>query len=275
MRVEVEVGTRSRPAGAIGLLVPSPIDLPWQSFEGFEGFEDAFEDAKAIAPEGRGPAAFLIERPSDGFAFRMSYEGADGDVPTPLFAGLDAGSDSEDGMGAEWVDEAMREGTLDARTRAAVARVAAQFDYGPRNADLGADLGASLSSCDLVTGNCVDINTVLLGCLERLEVPASYVAGYYFAAADEPAHGMHCWVATMTESGYLEWDVAHALQAGRPATDPLDEATRGMRAAVSCGRNIAYDVHGRRCTMEHFVQPRWLLADGSAPMAAVEARLAA
>lgn len=86
---------------------------------------------------------------------------------------------------------------------------------------------------------------------------------------------MHCWVATQTESGYREWDIAHAIKAGRDATVPMTEIDRGLRVPVSYGRNIVYQISDQQFMLEHFVQPRWLLADGTAPVASVTARIAA
>jgi hypothetical protein len=267
MLINVELMAHDRPKGALGLLIPQPVDVPWMRFA---NFVEPLPRAQCIAPDGRGPQAHFIANPTEGFVLKLEYRTAANADASHLFQGLDKTTDAQLDFGSEWINLDCEGGNSDARVRAAVAAVAKQFDYGPKNDSLG----DSVASCNLLTGNCIDINTVLLCYLHKAGVQASYVAGYYFADHHVPADGMHCWVATKTENGYLEWDIAHALKAGRDATIPMSETDRGLRVPISFGRNIVYQIDDLRFSLEHFVQPRWLLTDGRAPLASVTTTLA-
>lgn len=268
MQINIELMSDKRPEAALGLLLPQPISVPWMHFA---DFVEPLSQAQSIVPESRGPKAHFIADPSDGLVLKLAYQNTENGDASRLFEGLEKNTDAELDFGSDWINLECEEEDPDIRIRAAVSAVAEQFDYGPRNNNLG----DSVASCSLLTGNCIDINTVLLCYLHKAGVQAIYVAGYYFGDQHAPADGMHCWVATKTESGYHEWDIAHAIKAGRDATVPMSETDRGLRVPISFGRNIIYQICDRNFLLEHFVQPRWLMADGRAPLASVTTTLVA
>ena len=206
-----------------------------------------------------------------GLTLRMRYGPGTDNVPKSIFAHVPQGPQGKDAIFDSWLPDPPKDDMAYARAERVVNDLARSFQYGPHSADIAADA----QSHGMLIGNCIDINRVLLHALRRADVRSAYLAGYYFAAPDEPANGMHCWVATLTEAGYCEWDVAHALQAGTKHISPFTGDGRGARVVVSHGRDLAYSVDGLTYLFDHLVQPHWLLPDGTTQIARVTTTLSA
>lgn len=272
MQVNVSIDVASRPEAATGLLIPAPFDRPNQSFERVEDLARVAEHCPLITP---GPACHVLRDVPKGFTLRMRYGPGTGEVPKSIFSVAPQDPHSKGAISAAifdtWLPDAPKGGTAHTRAERVVNDLARGFQYGPRSADIAVDA----LSLGMLIGNCIDINQVLLHALRRADVKSAYLAGYYFAAPDQPADGMHCWVATLTEAGYREWDVAQALQAGTTQVSPFTGDGRGARVVVSHGRDLAYSVDGVTYHLDHLVQPHWLLPDGTTQMARVTTTLGA
>jgi len=268
MLVNVSIDVRSRPNTAVGLLAPIPFDRPTQSFVGFEKLPHLAQHCWPITD---GPACYLLRETSLDLTLRMRYGPGDEKLPKSIFDQSPQSPQEKDVIFDSWLPDPPKNYTAYERAERVVNDLAQRFQYGARNADIAADA----QSLGLLIGNCIDINTVLLHALRRADVRSAYLAGYYFAALDEPANGMHCWVATLTETGFCEWDVAHALQAGTKQISPFTGDGLGARVVVSHGRKLAYSVEGVTYLFDHLVQPHWLLPDGTTEVAPVTTTLSA
>lgn len=97
-------------------------------------------------------------------------------------------------------------------------------------------------NCDIVTGNCLDINTVFIQMLALEKIPAAYYIGYFFED-NKPllVDDWHCWVSTMDDhQQQYDWDIAHHLKRRiTPIEDGLNPVP-GIRFAMSCGRGLQF-----------------------------------
>ncbi len=119
-------------------------------------------------------------------------------------------------------------------------------------------------TCDLLTGNCLDINAAFIKLLRLGNIKNAYYIGYFFPEGKPLVNDdWHCWVDTMSARGYENWDIAHYLKRGILKIDPALNPIAGIRFAMSTGRDLAFDTPYGRVTMPHLCEPRWALADGT------------
>lgn len=133
--------------------------------------------------------------------------------------------------------------------------VASNYDY-----KHGHMPGLALT-CDMLTGNCLDINGALMKLLRIASIKNAYYIGYYFPPAE--MHGAwHCWVSTLSSRGYECWDIAHHLKRGISTVAPGLNPVGGMRFAMSTGRDLKFDLPSGQIVVSHLARPRWVLSDG-------------
>ena len=70
---------------------------------------------------------------------------------------------------------------------------------------------AAALTCDLLSGNCFDINAALMKLLRLAGIKHVYYIGYFVEDGQLFSRG-HCWVSTVTAAGYQSWDIAHHLK---------------------------------------------------------------
>lgn len=118
------------------------------------------------------------------------------------------------------------------------------------------------SVCGTTRGSCVDINTYLLAAANVLEIPAQYVAGYWFHPEKNVTHDMHCWLMFRVGEETVYWDLAHHLKWGVDTLAPGLNPAGGRRVAMSVGRGLKFATSHGECAISHFSEPVWLHPDG-------------
>jgi transglutaminase-like putative cysteine protease len=165
-------------------------------------------------------------------------------------------------------------GSDDEAVRRIVDFVAQRFDYGARNPELT----TPQLVCDIASGNCIDINTILLSAFQAAGVEACYRAGFFFKTPEPGtrADGMHCWVTTRVAGRERHWDIAHCLQTGRIPVVPSLNPAGGLRVAASTGRGLTFALEDVTTEpISHFARPHWVFADGGVMEAEITTTLRA
>lgn len=273
--VEVTLHDTDKLDESRGLLIPVPPATSHQEFLGLS-LPPSWEK-RALSETFSNQGAWLVtamrdkaDPPRLTYRFRLR----EGDVRQEHFRPFDNpwARPSED-LRRQAREVAAGAGSTRARIDSLVAFTARHFDYGPRSHFGEGDDAIPSLQCDLTTGNCVDINTFLLGALYAVDIPATYYAGYYFEAGAEPiADGMHCWIATLCDGQLLEWDIAHHLKRGLDPVAPALNPVPGTRVAVTFGRGLAYPIENLS-PFGHLVQPHWIPPKGKASLASITARM--
>lgn len=118
-------------------------------------------------------------------------------------------------------------------------------------------------TCDLLVGNCLDINVAFIRLLRTAGIRSAYYIGYFFEAGKaQECDDWHCWVDTLSERGYESWDIAHFLKRGRSDVGPALNPIPGMRVALSTGRDLQFSTAYGHLQLGHLCEPRWVLAGG-------------
>lgn len=146
------------------------------------------------------------------------------------------------------------------------------YDHPKERFNAGHDLVPPLT-CGVTPGNCVHINTYILAALLSVPIQATYIAGYFFDAAQPVADNMHCWIATQADGVAEFWDISHHQLYGLGTVETALNPAPGTRFAMSAGRGLVFHVEHHRIEVSHFAKPIWLLPDGTSCDATVEAKL--
>jgi transglutaminase-like putative cysteine protease len=269
--VTVRLKNMEKHANDRGLLIPTPIESPEQKFVRFVGLPTA--GLRVLRASLSDQQAYYMPGPfPETIEYGMEFETGSGHPPADFFERFDnryttASKELQDAVrslaeGFEGIDE---------KVAAVVEFVASKFRYGSRNMSLE----EPQLVCDVVRGNCIDINTMLMASLYAIDVECAYVAGYYFEAGTEPTTtGMHCWVATNSDGGLRYWDIAHYLKRDLRSVEPGLNPVDGARYAVSRGRGLRFEIDDE-VTIEtsHLIQPRWIIEDGKSVISSVTASL--
>ncbi|MNU91576.1 hypothetical protein D3C71_814680 [compost metagenome] len=128
-------------------------------------------------------------------------------------------------------------------------------------------------TCDLLSGNCFDINAALMKVLRVAGIKHVYYIGY-FVEDGQPYGRGHCWVSTVTAAGYQSWDIAHHLKRDLGRTEPSLNPVPGIRVAMSTGWDLVFRVADTRVEIPHLVLPRWVFPDGTSRDCKVRMRMA-
>ncbi len=125
-------------------------------------------------------------------------------------------------------------------------------------------------TCDLLVGNCLDINVAFVRLLRTAGIRSAYYIGYFFEAGKpQECDDWHCWVDTVSERGYESWDIAHFLKRGRTDVGPALNPIPGMRVALSTGRDLRFATSYGEQQLAHLCEPRWVLAGGGTRQARI------
>lgn len=119
-------------------------------------------------------------------------------------------------------------------------------------------------TCDVLTGNCLDINTALIKLLRLASIKNAYYIGYFFEQ-DKPLinDDWHCWVSTLSEERFENWDIAHFLKRDKTRVEPTLNPIPGIRFAMSTGRDLRFNLSEAPVIASHLCEPRWVFYDGS------------
>lgn len=258
MMIELQISRSLADAAGAGLLVPGPSGTTDQRFVGLD--VPSHVRLSELVEKSSGQSAFLL-RGLDAsplhlrYRFRLEPDRR----PTDIFVDFANRFTAFDGD----IDAFLEIDDPRPSAHAVVAAVQRKFTYGPRNYDHE----FATAFCGVGSGNCIDINTVLLACLRGKGIEAAYQAGFFFASPDSGcvADGMHCWVSTREHGLVRHWDVAHCLQAGLDAPIAALNPKGGCRVAVSFGRGLQFASAGLEFPqISHFARPQWLGTGGFA-----------
>lgn len=249
---------------ALGLLIPVAPDLDVQTCTGirFAGQEHA---KTVFDVTGVQQAWFL---PSE-WVHQLSAIEYDFTVPTTLSKQSDARFQTGEvqawakvlGYNIESLDlNAQQLRCQRTTTMKVVAYIGHKFEYiaRPSLGELG-DL-----TCDLLKGNCIDINQALMTLLSAAGIEHCYFSGVYATKQQGLAnHGWHCWIATRHSSGMDYWDIAQHLKSGITAIQPSLNPVGGVRFAMAQGTNLHFLINQTCFSIPKLPLPTLIFSDGS------------
>lgn len=257
-RLTTEFLERAAPAAAAFIAVPVPpttanqrvldMTLPASWSYTARSAQNVPQDALFIRP-----GAEVL----DG-SFSIDIAIPEGDVAANHFAPIDAPS-LKPGADACTLFEQENFAALPETERvASILRcVTAKFNY---RHGVNSDLPLT---CDVLTGNCLDINAAFIKLLRLGGVPNAYYIGYFFEAGKPLENDdWHCWVDTISSRGYENWDIAHYMKRGRNEIRPALNPIAGIRFAMSTGRDLQFECGDAQIRLPHLCEPRWVMADG-------------
>ena len=256
-----------RPPDALGLLVPLPPDTSHQTFRSLR-LSRGWLATEVRACDGSQRALYAHQVPAEGefkYAIALVEQAAHLEQFTPQLNRFTAAPSAL----VQLVQGAVS-GVPDTTevVRRVVDLTARRFRYGPRSPNETPTL-----CCDVMVGNCIDINTFFVAALRAAGVPCAYYAGYWFQHGQPVADGMHCWVTTIEDGQHRSWDIAHHLKRGIVAVEPGLNPVAGVRVAMSWGRGLRFIVAGRELELSHLAQPQWVHESGATSLALVRAEL--
>jgi hypothetical protein len=257
--VRVEIDEDRLPEGAKGVLLPVPPTTPDQRV-GRLTLDPAWTAEPCCSQDGV-QAGLFATFPGRSLRNPMELEFSlgIGDLIEEHFAAKRAGS-MEPGPDARqlYADLCCDEvGSEDARLLRIVDCIAEKFEY--RH---GFHSDEPLT-CDVLTGNCLDINTALIKMLRLCGIKSAYYIGYFFEQGRPWTNDdWHCWVSTLTGRGYESWDVAHHLKRDLGRVAPALNPIPGVRFAMSTGRDLVFNLPFATLEVPHLCEPRWIYADG-------------
>lgn len=257
----------SEPPDVLGLLVPLPPDTSHQTFRSIH-FSRGWRTTEVKACDGSQRALYAHQVPAAG-EFRYSVALVEQAAHLDQFAPqLNRFTTAPPAL-MQLVEDVIS-GTHDTAevVRRVVDLTARRFRYGPRSPNETPTL-----CCDVMVGNCIDINTFFVAALRVANVPCAYHAGYWFQHGQSIADGMHCWVTTLEDGQLRSWDIAHHLQRGIAAVEPGLNPVAGVRVTMSCGRGLRFVVGDLEVELSHLAQPRWVHRSGATSRALVRAEL--
>jgi hypothetical protein len=255
-RLRVQIDEERPPAGAAGLLLPLPPTTPYQEMTHVT--LDPTWSAVECAAHEHGLLALFATFPGATIGSPIEFEMTDiGHANNAHFSlaaeGREPGEDVKQAF-AELHVGAEQQQTL----RQIVDCIGRKFTYhsGLRN-------DAPLT-CNVLTGNCLSINTALIALAELAGIKTAYYIGYFFENGwpTLTTDDWHCWVSTLTSCGYESWDIAHHLKRGLRPIGPALNPIPGVRFAMSIGRNMVFRLPFRHLKVAHLCEPRWVF-DGN------------
>ena len=253
LRVQIQ---EEPPTGATGLLVPLPPTTPHQEMTRMT--LDSTWSVARCAVQGSAQSALLASFPGRTAGRSIEFEMVDrGHIVEEHFSfgGAQESEPSED------VRQAFSELHLGTDENQALLRIvdciSRKFNYqsGFRNDEP--------LTCDVLTGNCLSINTALIKLARIANIKTAYYIGYFFedGRSSLVTEDWHCWVSTLTSRGYESWDIAHHLKRGLRCIGPALNPVPGVRFAMSVGRDLLFSLPSTRLEVAHLCEPRWVFND--------------
>jgi hypothetical protein len=122
-------------------------------------------------------------------------------------------------------------------------------------------------TCDLLTGNCIDINQSLMALLSAAGIEHCYLSGVYSAQPQGLAsHGWHCWVAIRHANSTQYWDIAQHLKSGTTDIRPSLNPVGGVRFALAQGTNLQFLINHMCFSIPKLPLPTFIFNDGSSEL---------
>ena len=257
----------SEPPDVLGLLVPLPPDTSHQTFRSIR-FSRGWRTTEVKACDGSQRALYAHQVPAAGelrYSVALVEQAAPLDQFTPQLNRFTTAPPALMQLVEDVVSGADDPAEV---VRRVVDLTARRFRYGPRSPNETPTL-----CCDVMVGNCIDINTFFVAALRAANVPCAYHAGYWFHHGQPVADGMHCWVTTLEDGQLRSWDIAHHLKRGIVAVEPGLNPVAGVRVTMTCGRGLRFVVRGLELELSHLAQPQWVHKSGATSLALVRAEL--
>jgi len=269
-RLSIEICDKEKPESALGILLPIPPMTPHQQLHRMR-MDPTWSVGRFAETNGQQSAYFATfpdrawTRP---FAFDLSEGGR---MVADHFAASksrfkDPGADARELAAGLNLDGDDSEGEKLLRI---VECVGQKFKY-----QSGYDNDEPLT-CDLLTGNCLSINSAVMRLAQLADVSFAYYIGFFFRDDRSlTADDWHCWIATLTERGYESWDIAHQLRRGGgervgAGLNPIS----GTRFAMSVGQDLVFNLPFAKVEVPHLCSPRWIFPDGRSQRSAVRVAL--
>jgi hypothetical protein len=259
-RLTTQILDKALPEGAAGIVLPVPPSTATQKFHTlllshrwqWQEWQAINVPQKAVFVES---AHGILEEP---FVADISIPCCEVDEAHFLpyaIPSLEPGSDAREWYESEQIGVVQS----DAERLAKILNcIAAKFNY-----QHGVNSGLPLT-CNVLTGNCLDINAAFIKLLRLAEIRNCYYIGYFFEQGKPLTNDdWHCWVDTISSRGYENWDIAHYLKRCQsdilPALNPIE----GIRFAMGTGRDLRFDGGFAQVAAPHLCEPRWVFPDGS------------
>lgn len=258
-RLQVALDEETVPEGALGALFPVPPTTADQEFVGMN-FPPTWTTRKVSTEDARQSAVLASFAPQDlRSAVRMDIGLRAGPLIEAHFVPREGRNTAPGDDAVELFRSLQLDGVADerARLRRIVDRISEKFVYKHSTRRTDTPL-----TCDLLTGNCLDINSALMKLLRLAHVKHAYYIGY-FVEEGQSAAGRHCWVSTVSQGRYENWDIAHHLKRDVQRVEAGLNPIAGLRFAMSSGWDPVFDLGAMKVEMHHLATPRWIFQDGS------------
>lgn len=255
-RLKIQLEDAAKPQDAVGLLLPVPPDTPHQK-----------AGALRLDPQWK-----VTEYPVVGSTQRtILADVGDANPRSPIEVDIELRNaapveahfvprpgSTEPGPDAVEIYESLglaEDASEEAKLLAIIEWVAQKYNYKHGHME------GPLLTCDILTGNCLDINAATIKLMRVAGIRNAYYIGYYFPEGSSRG-AWHCWLATLTSRGYECWDIAHHLKRGIREIAPGLDPAGGMRLAMSTGRDLVIELPVGSVLVSHLTLPRWVLRDG-------------
>lgn len=238
-------------ANGTPLLAPLPFNGLQQRLTGFE-----VEGAKVVETirADSGQEALLLQPHAERLLLHFSVQrNVDAELPQWFWH---SPSNSLSDASPELVQfvRDMKAPSAAETVRRLAAHVTSTFYYGAGQGRFTDGRPSVPLVCGTTRGTCVDIHTYFSAALRAAGIRAAYVAGIFIREDAAEATDMHCWVAVHVGDEIEQWDLSHALIAGREPRPGLTEIP-GRRVALSSGRGLRFATRGHSCELSHLSLP--------------------
>ncbi len=245
------------PEGAVGVLFAIPPTTADQTIRHLEA--DPSWEAQAFTARGSGQSALFVKcsqgRPPGQLRLEVG-PGSGKIVDQHFVARAGQSTDPQDDARKVFADLEINNALHEReRLRRIVDCISAKYQY---QHDFRSD---EPLTCDLLTGNCLDINAALVKLLRLAGIRHAYYIGYFFEEG-QSIGGRHCWVSTIADGIYENWDIAHHLKRNVLEVQSALNPIPGRRFAMSTGWDLVFDLAGLTVEVEQLAKPRWIFGDG-------------
>ncbi len=248
-QLQIEVDEANAPEYVAGMLIPIPPNTPHQTLEKVE-LDRSWKPLRVTA-EGSAQSAWSVTFPEGSHQSAITYEMTDvGDLNLAHFTAAPR-------MGLQLSNDALELSSMGERLNKIVGSLASKFRY-----QSGFTNEAPLT-CDILSGNCLSINEAFLQLTQIAEIPAAYYIGYFFESDQRlKSSDWHCWISTLTNQRFENWDIAHHLKRGISDVQAGLNPVTGTRFATSVGRHLKFELPSGHTVVPHLCEPRWVWQNG-------------